>query len=225
MKTSDAINNRISDFIYTFRWDKYIFLFDNNIIRYSFYVPIFGYIIIFNDEITNNMKFFNLTNNIDLFYFSTDLKIKFIYFGLTFLAVAHALYLCFRPNTFKFGKNIDDFLRNYMQICTPLDYKNILDRIEKKGAYSSGAENFISIARQYIENFFRSESETTQNNNPLFHHNTALVFLLKDHFYYKSTRKRFVLLICILFSVFGYALFFISSFDLLQAVVRTTIRH
>lgn len=65
--------------------------------RLSIGIPLFGYLILFNDELATILKFTYVTGEKDTFFLSPDTRLQLLYFGLVFLAVATAWYNWRKP--------------------------------------------------------------------------------------------------------------------------------
>lgn len=77
--------SRWSSFDYNFGWSDYVFLFDGWVAKCAMAVPIIGYLILFNDTISQHLSFNKLASEDVLgFGLSSAARLKFIYFGLIF---------------------------------------------------------------------------------------------------------------------------------------------
>ena len=77
--------SRWSSFDYNFGWSDYVFLFDGWVAKCAMAVPIIGYLILFNDTISQQLSFNKLASEDVLgFGLSSAARLKFIYFGLIF---------------------------------------------------------------------------------------------------------------------------------------------
>ena len=100
------IKDRWSIFCYNFHWADYSGLFTGNLARVSAFVPLLGYLIIFNDGISQHLTFEKLApKSAEITFFSGQMRLRLIYFGLIFLGVAELIYLMRRPQVMKLGKD------------------------------------------------------------------------------------------------------------------------
>jgi hypothetical protein len=75
-------------------------------------VPVVGYLILFNDSISQHLSFNHLASEdqLSVFGLSASARLKLIYFGLIFLGSANILYRLRRPYIFRIGTDQFDYV-------------------------------------------------------------------------------------------------------------------
>jgi hypothetical protein len=102
----DHLRMKWQIFVYNYQWPDYIPLFDGWIAKCSMAVPIVGYLILFNDSISQHIAFNRLASEqLISFGISSGARLKFLYFGLLALGASNLLYRIRRPYALKIGKN------------------------------------------------------------------------------------------------------------------------
>jgi hypothetical protein len=195
-------------------------------------VPIIGYLIIFNDTISQHLSFNKLAgeNTID-FGLSSIERLKLIYFGLIFLGSANIIYRIRRPFIIKLGRNTFEYVTNALSQFTISEYINIHGTIRHEGHqtlygkyYDSEYETFLDMAlgKKRIGND-RDES-TAHWVGAKNKHEGLLRSMLIENFFRNDIKRRWSLTLCIFLSLVGYFLLLIPSADLFLKVVAVTFR-
>jgi hypothetical protein len=117
---------RWTTFAYNYGWSNYVFLFDGWIAKCAMAVPLIGYLILFNDTVSQHLSFNKLASeNVVGFGLSSVARLKFIYFGLILLGSANFLYRLRRPFVFKVGTNQFEYVEKALRHFTVSAYINI----------------------------------------------------------------------------------------------------
>lgn len=218
-------------FEYNYGWAYYVNYINGWIPKFAFVVPILGYLILFNDEITNLLSFEQLINtnevtNYDGLKGST--RLKYLYFGLISLGVSNFIYYLKKPFLFKFGTKLEDFKKTGLETFTLDDFFNMHQTIQTEGHitlygkyYDSEWEGFLNIARDSREgtNLVEHDGSWEEAKNK---YGSLLRKILNDHFARFDRKNRISLSICILLSTIGYILLLIPSGDLFIKVCIST---
>ena len=77
LRIRDRLWSKLTTFFYNFGWSDYVDWLDGWIPRLSLAVPIVGYLILFNDSITKNLTFLELTSGHSALGLSGDARLKF----------------------------------------------------------------------------------------------------------------------------------------------------
>ena len=217
-------------FIYNFSWSDWIAYIDGWIPRFCFFIPIIGYLILFNDQVVGMMEFHRLTREPSFDWgLTTSARLRFIYYALFFLGISNLIYRVKKPYAFRFGRNVSDYTRTALELFTLGDYLQIHGTIRHEGHltlngkyYDSEWDGFLVAARnpgEGTENVIRSgnwEDSKRQYGN-------LLRSLLRENFFRSDTHRRVSLSICLLLSTVGYILLSIPSLDLFVKVTASTI--
>src|SRR2546425_12552420 len=90
-----------STFVYNFAWSDWTAYIDGWIPRFCFFIPIVGYLILFNDRVVGMMEFHQLTREP---YFdwglTTSARLRCIYYALFCLGVSNLIYRIKKPYAF-----------------------------------------------------------------------------------------------------------------------------
>lgn len=220
-------------FEYNFGWEYYVKYINGWIPKFAFIVPILGYLILFNDEITNLLSFNELINANEVTYYDGlegSTRLKCLYFGLISLGVSNFIYYIRKPFLFKLGTKVEDFKKTGLETCTLEDFFNMHQTIRTEGHvtphgkyYDSQWEGFLNIARDTREGTDLVEHNDNGSwEEAKSRYGSLLRCILYDHFYRFNRKNRFSLSICILLSTLGYILLLIPSGDLFIKVCIST---
>lgn len=232
-KILHSIRIKIEVFWYNFAWPKYMDLIDGWLPRCAIFLPLFGYLIIFNDEMVTFFQFEQITSkSVDLFFFGSVTRMRFIYFGMLLLGFSNLLYRLHRPWVMRYGKNQDTFMRNGLSNFSPEDYFRFHNEIRYKGHLTSHGKYYDSEWEDFCELAVGSQGNENKNENRAGNWSEAkakfepiLRNVLAETYFRSSRRNRITLCVCIAASFTGLALFLIPSLDLMQAVVIATLHY
>jgi hypothetical protein len=220
-----------STFVYNYGWADYVFLFDGWIAKCSMGVPIIGYLILFNDSVSQHLSF-NLITNEAVFRFgiSSSTRLKLIYFGLILLGTANILYRLRRPFIFKIGTNQFDYVQNALRHFTASSYINIHGVIRHEGHltlhgkyYDSDYDDFLddALGREEGDQRGMKTGDWTAAKNK---HEHLLRSMLIENFFRNNVERRYSLTICLVTAVIGYAFLLVPSADLFLKVLAVSLR-
>ncbi len=151
---TDQIKMKYQIFIYNFGWSPYVEFLDGPIAKFSYFLGFVGYLILFNDQVTEYFQFSNITS-ITRPYFILDgqTKIRTIYFGMVLLFFANLIYRIFRPWVLKYGRNEHEFSDYGIRNFTAYNYIRFNDEIRTDGHqtiygkyYSHEWDEFLRLA-------------------------------------------------------------------------------
>ncbi len=212
------------------KWSDWVYYIDGWIPKASLSMPIFGYLILFNDGTTNHLiNFTNLTTENEInFSLSDNARLKMIYFAFLFLGVSNFWYRITRPYQFKFGTDFVQYAKNTFEIFTKRKYVEIRTDLQQHGSS-------IINENRYTTDWDRFQKELIANSNQVGNDSNAgnweltknkygnmLRSILEEYYFLSNTSCRGHLLFCVIFSSIGYALLLIPSVDLLIKVLRAT---
>ena len=124
-------------FAYNYGWSAYVFLLDGWIAKCAMAVPIVGYLILFNDSVSQHLSFNRLAGeNISQLGLTSITRLKLIYFGLIFLGSANILYRLRRPFAFRIGTNQFEYVEKSLNHFTVSDYIDIHGAIRHEGHHT-----------------------------------------------------------------------------------------
>lgn len=218
-------------FIYNYSWSDYVVLFDGWVARCAVTVPIVGYLILFNDSISEHLSFNKLAHeNLISFGLSSATRLKLIYFGLILLGAANLLYRWRSPFVFKIGRNEADYVENALRRFTAYTYVTIHERIRMgghktlHGKYDDAEyESFLdeALGRESGDPKGESIGDWTAAKNK---YENLLRSMLIENFFRNDIRKRFSLTACVVLSLLGYSFLLLPSFDLFAKVLVVSLR-
>ena len=233
-----AINSWVSHwrmkwtiFDYNYGWSTYVVLFDGWIAKCAMAVPIVGYLILFNDGISQHISFNKLAGeNLLGFGLSPIARLKFIYFGLIFLGSANILYRIRRPFVFRIGTNQFDYVEMALRHFTVSAYIDINGEVCHNGPhtlhgkyYHSEFDGFLDLALGKHDVVGRDES-TANWVAAKNKYEGLLRSMLIENFFRNNIKRRLSLAFCILLSFSGYFLLLIPSVDLFIKVMAVIFR-
>lgn len=217
-------------FAYNFGWSKYVFLFDGWIAKCSMAVPIIGYLILFNDSISQHLSFNRLAGeHASSFGLSPAARLKFIYFGLIFLGSSNILYRIQRPNVLRIGVDEFSYVEKALEHFTTSNYLNIDGNIKSfghmtpHGDYGGDFRSFLDLAHGEDEAISAGDAKSNWIDAKNRYEWLLRSMLIED-FFRNNIKRRLSLISCILLSVAGYVLLAIPSIDLFSKVMVVIFR-
>lgn len=224
-----SIKSRWDSFLANYRWSDWVKYIDGWVPKFAFFVPTLGYLILFNDEISQVLEFTNMMNKEVL---ETGLdshhRLRLIYFGLIFLGVSNLLYKLTRPYQFKFGDNFIDYSRTCLEVFTLSNYIEIHGNIRSKGHYTTSGKYYDSEWEGFLEaakNTDEGKDSVKRDGNwelAKSQYGSLLRGMLYDNYFRNDVKNRFWLSTCIILSSFGYIFLIIPSGDVFIKVLRST---
>jgi len=223
--------------MFRYSWDYFEPFINNRISRAALLIPLVGYLILFSDLVAENLGFTELVSQEDTTYFLADnVRLKFVYFGMIFVALDALFYRITRPVVISQGKNLPQYMDFALTYFTVTDFTNIYKSSalvvwgpDNKGHWLSflddaswpnkvgqapATPNQKRISEAKVSNHSFSAAKKT-------HENLLREILIKHYEYEASTRKK-RLTLCVGLSSLGYLLLLIPSFDLFLRVVEVT---
>jgi hypothetical protein len=219
-----------STFWYNLGWSDLVGYIDGWIPRLSLSVPIFGYLILFNDTVGKALEFGHLTAyGVNDFGLNGSQRLRFIYFGLIALGVSNFIFRLKMPYGFRFGKNAIEYIKTCLDTFTLVDFLQVHNSIRREGHltpdgryYDSEWAGFVAAARNQGEG--TDNVSTTANwDRAKSDYGSLLRSMLREQFFRQNTQSRGWLVLCITISSIGYSLLMIPSLDLFAKVLRSTL--
>lgn len=190
-------------FSYNYGWSKYVPFLDGWIPKLALFVPIIGYLILFNDSINELISFTKITGEVEHKYSIDGItRLRLIYFGLVFLGVSNLIFKIRKPKIFINGTNLMDYTNTCYKVFTYHDYTLIDHDIRDSGHLTHYGETGSKNFRDKISFNDMEESEEGYKN------------LLKENFFRYNIINRVSLTLCIFLSSLGYVALVIPSIDL-----------
>lgn len=217
-------------FIYNYRWSDYVAYIDGWIPKLSLSVSIIGYLILFNDKISEILIFKELANE-DSFQFGLSgiQRLRLLYFGLIFLGVSNIIYRFKKPYQFKFGTNLIDYTRTCLEIYTLSDYIDINGTIQSEGHFTLSGKYPDSEWDGFLE-ASKTTGKGTENvtrdgdwEGAKRKYGGLLRGILSEYYFRYDIGKRFWLSLCFFLSTFGYLMLLAPSVDLFAKVLISTL--
>lgn len=218
-----------STFKYNYAWSTWVKYIDGWIPRFAFFFPIIGYIILFNDQISEMIHFEQITHQVT--YSSgidSKTRLQCIYYGLFFLGISNFIYKVKKPYAFRFGKNFVEYTKITLENFTYGDFANIHNTIRHQGHltldgkyYDSEWDGFSKVAKNAGEGTNYVERSGSWENAKL-EYGSLLRSMLRENFFRSDTVNRGWLTSCLILSTAGYLLLAIPSIDLFIKVTIST---
>lgn len=224
-KIKSNIRSKISVFTYNFGWSDYIYLFDGWSARSAAIVPVIGYLIIFNDGISNHLSFNNIAGPEDG-YLNSKERLKLIYFGLIGLGVSSILYRIRRPYIFKLGTDEFEYVERGLRHFIAPDYIDLHHTIRNEGHYTRHGKYSDQRYEEFYRDAFGERDQSGKITTPprgwvevKSQHEYLLRSMLIENFFRNNVNRRISMTFCLLLSVFGYFLLAIPSLDLFLRIL------
>ena len=228
MKFFKKIQSKWSIFIYNYQWSDYVDYIDGWIPKLAFSVPIIGYAILFNDNVSNWFNFSIISEN-STFWLNKTVKLKLIYFGLIFLGLSNLIYRIKRPYCFKWAVNEKQFNEYAMENFTVIEFRNMHSEIQSKGHLSMSGKTYDYLWEEFYEQVdptkkkVEAKKSTHSWRSTKERYQDMLTMLFKDSFFRYSRGNRGWLTTCLVISTIGYGLLVLPSIDLFIKVLLTIL--
>jgi hypothetical protein len=225
----DHLRMKWNTFIYNFQWPDYVWLFDGWIAKCSMAVPIVGYLILFNDTISQHVAFNNLANEHLLsFGISSVARLKLIYFGLVFLGASNIWYRIRRPYALRLGTDQFEYVEVGLKHFTASDYIQINGEIKGSGLdpYTHHGKYYDSEFAEFIKLAIGDDNRLgiprgTHWAEAKSRYEGLLRSMLIENFFRQKIQRRYSLTFCITLSLVGYVFLLIPSSDLFLKVMSS----
>lgn len=208
-----------------FQWNAIKRFAGNDLSRFVTAIPIVGYMIVFNDQFVSAVSYHKLAGSTEgpesLFFLGSLLKLRLVFFGSVFVAVAHIAYVILRPQVLAHSNNEFEFSDRVLGTYTRTE----LVSIEKDMNAPGRVFRTPFIVNDEIYGFQRKiQKKQLAAYNPnvdLRAKETDYIRALAREWYAgEMHRYRIVRWSAVCFAFFGYALLVVPTLDLFQAVLR-----
>jgi hypothetical protein len=235
---NEAIERLLNDcrlkwavFAYNYRWSEYVFLFDGWVAKCAMAIPIVGYLIVFNDAVSQHLSFNRLASETTVgFGLSSGARLKLIYFGLIFLGSANILYRLRRPFVFKLGTSQFEYVENALKHFTVSAYIDIHGVIRHEGHFTLGGkyydaeyDAFLDVAAGRKTGDGQRDDSTADWTGAKHKYEGLLRSMLAENYFRNDIKRRVSLTTCLVLSSIGYFLLLIPSSDLFLKVIAVSI--
>lgn len=216
-------------FSYNYSWSDYVKYIDGWIPKLALSVPIIGYLILFNDKVSDLLIFKAIANEDTLLFGLTGIqRLRLIYFGLIFLGISNFIYLLKKPYQFKLGTNLVDYTRTCLEVFTLGDYIQMHGTIRHEGHltlhgkyYDSEWDGFLDAAKNTGEGTDKVQRDGDWEGAKS-KYGGLLRDILAENFFRYDIGRRFWLSLCFALSTTGYLLMLTPSVDLFIKVCVST---
>lgn len=228
----DRARMRWITFSYNFGWSAYVGFLDGWIAKCAMGIPIIGYLIIFNDTVSQHVSFDILAgeNSRPAGGLSSTARLKLLYFGLILLGIANIVYLRRRPSVFRVGTNEFDYVERALQHFTASKYIDIHGTIRHEGHhtlhgkyYDAEYDSFLELALGKHTGSRGRDAATTNWDEAKKRYEEFLRSMLIENFYRNNVKRSASLAVAVGLAATGYFLLFIPSLDLFIKVLRVTL--
>jgi hypothetical protein len=216
-----SLNFWWSDFSYNYRWSDYVKYIDGWIPKLALSVPIIGYLILFNDKMSELLIFDEIANEDTLSFGLSGLqRLRILYFGLIFLGISNFIYHINKPRHFKLGTNLADYTKVCLEMLNLGDYSQMHHTIREEGHLTPNGKYYDSE----WDGFEESATNTNEGTDQVLRdgdwegakrkYGGLLREILAENYFRYDIKKRFWLSLCLTLSTIGYALLLVPSLDL-----------
>ena len=229
MKLIDRVRAKWDIFTYNYGWADWVSYIDGWIPRFSLFFPIVGYLILFNDTVSDSLVFSKLIGAEIQWGLSGADRLRFLYFGLLFLGLSNFIYRVRRPYTFRFGTSLVEYTRTALEFFTYGDFLQMHGQIRDKGHISTDGKYYDSE----WDGFSNAATNTDEGRESVKRdgnwdeakkaYGGLLRSILRESFYRGDRQRRGWLSICLVSSTTGYLLLIVPGADLFIKVVISTL--
>lgn len=236
--------NRI--FWANFSWERYDPYLNGRLAKLALFVPLIGYLILFNDFVAENLDFKYLVshgnpNNQKIVTpaFSSTTRLQFIYFGLLTLSMASILNLWKRPRVCRQGITVAKYMEFGLTNFTVYDFVNMNHVIQHEGHtsvygkyYTDDWEAFLSEARWKLSGTTAEKANAQAKKNSRMNvslsaakktHEDLLRSMLIDTYKRETSKRRKWLIASLLIATVGYILLLVPSVELFSQIIFVTL--
>jgi hypothetical protein len=226
----DFVQFRFRIFWYNFGWSDYTRYIDGWLPKFSLFVPIIGYLIVFSDQLGGALnQFTHLLKPETNFGISGNTRLRLIYFGLFFLGASNLIYILKKPYHFRFGTNRVEFSKTALEAFTFQDFLSLHQIIRKGDPLTTDGKYYDSEWRGFQEHA-TNRGEGTENVERTGHwedaknkYGSLLKSILAETFFRSNSEGKKWLVLCIFLSTIGYLLLAIPGVDMFIKVFVSSI--
>lgn len=188
-----------------FGWSEWKPFIDGWIPKFSFFVPLLGYFILFNDTVINFLKLNYITGNMNEPQF-VSWKVYGLYFGLFFLGISNIYYQVRKPDILRIGKDKFQYSENALRTFSFVDFHSIYENLNNSDFEVSWAPFKKDYQAQIRGNLQVVSSLGVEKNwrTIIAKHEEYLRDLLLTVFCVEDAKRKKELLGCITVSILGY---------------------
>ena len=195
----DSLRMRWTTFAYNFGWSSYVAFLDGWIAKCAMGIPIIGYLILFNDTVSQHVSFDTLASENSRFAggLSSTARLKLLYFGLILLGTANIVYRLRRPFVFRVGTNVFDYVERALQHFTASAYIDIRGTIRHEGHhtlhgkyYDADYDAFLDMALGKRAGTRGRDAETANWSEAKKRYEELLRSMLIENFYRNNVKRR-----------------------------------
>lgn len=184
-------------------WNNIKKIGQSKIVSMTIFIPIFGYLIFFNDFIIDFIQKSTifLENELISHNLNTvDNKLYFLYFGFSFLGIASILYKIFTPNLINEYLSLREYIKEEKELMTDKNIRDLCDKlIDLKVTDISILQNKI-IPVEQIEN-------------------STIIEIMKVNWDYYNTKYLYIRYIIIFCYFVGFILVSIPSIKMFYKIL------
>ena len=112
-------------------WNNIKKIGQSKIVGMTIMVPIFGYLIFFNDFLINFFKdYMSFLQTISKNNITINDKLFYLYFGFSFLGVASILYKIFSPNLINEYISMREYIKDEKELLTNTNIRNLFNKLK-----------------------------------------------------------------------------------------------
>lgn len=149
-------------FKYNYSWPDYVHLFDGWLARCAMAAPFVGYLILFNDSISQHLSFDRLANEDSIgFGLSSTVRLQLIYLGLIALGLANIMYYVRRPYALKIGRDEFEYVEKGLEHFTVTSYIQMNGEIKHSGfdPYTPDGKYYDSEFKGFLRSSIAEHSD------------------------------------------------------------------
>ena len=214
------------------RWSIYTNYVDGWLPRAAVIVPIIGYVILFNDQITPFFSFSDLAGSTQSFMNLGNLdRLRLIYFGLVFLGVSNFIYRMARPKALEKGNTESEYVKEAFETYSSRDYTEIHYIIRSQYQKEHGKvmmsnpewESFSEDTDFVSHSIGETWPETSTWDASKAKYGSLLIDYIKHEYTLANRSNQKWLFFVLVLSTIGYILLLVPSIDIFERVLRISL--
>ena len=220
-------------------WSTLRRLITNNAIKYTAAIPVVGYLILFNDQISHSLQFNEITGGTGTLILDAATRLQFLYFGLIGLTAGGAWLWMRCPTIVADEPDRRSYIKSGIEDLSILDIWIIYKRLERD--YQFGLFDDIPFDRdniiQLLQGATKDYSIDGVSDDEVYFmmksavdtdvakrkHDEFLRFLLAANFDYQNLSRKTEVHALLIWLIISGAIFLVPSFDVFVSVLASVL--
>lgn len=206
------------------RWEAVKGVANNDFTRVVMLIPIAGYLILFNDEITGMASFDSLAGvggaDMSPFFLDSMTKLRLVFFGSLLVLSSFLIYRLFRPEILETSRNGLEFSELVRQRFSVYDLARMEEKVHSEAWIERTAAFWIVLGKQRSKKPVVSGYRPDVRARMFTDHGDYIGFLAREWWDGMMHTHRPARVSSLVLGVGGYVMLALPTLDIAQAVLR-----